>query len=481
MPSILERCKKELAISSKINGALKLLLAQRYNFTDLQVPDVTKETLWHYIDKYVAKGTYIMTDGLRSYGGLDNWDVKNFQHDVVLHKYYFVDPENPWIHTNSIESTWQKFKHEQIKNKYGTKEELFTSYIDEDVPTKILIEVLRHFSRRMLTGKMSWVNSQFYHLSRQHVPVIHLIPLLNFMVANIMLPSTQLSIYHFIRMPTPGPYIRIRTVEVHPNIIHFDDSVLKLLRSAKHVFAGADVFFHYLVGNIQRSHIPLDLIQGMESLLNEVFTEPYFISFYGNCFVPKRLFQTKGVQNCDKVERVATSREMSQSPYCMHRPPICNDVESQLYGRDSFNVAECFATWLHWKHKHANSRRHLILKGYPVETIFELANILKKEFQEATAPVNYLVSLPECGYTIHDDDMQNDVPGERLSLFSFQHPEDHSMGLRAKTLNFLWRRIPIEKSPGKTSDAEYMLMFKRECEPNEDFDEKFYSVKTVDP
>ncbi|KAI1714397.1 ISXO2-like transposase domain-containing protein [Ditylenchus destructor] len=72
-----------------------------------------------------------MTDGLRSYGGLDNWDVKNFQHDVVLHKYYFVDPENPWIHTNSIESTWQKFKHEQIKNKYGTKEELFTSYIDE--------------------------------------------------------------------------------------------------------------------------------------------------------------------------------------------------------------------------------------------------------------------------------------------------------------------------------------------------------------
>ncbi|KAI1693171.1 ISXO2-like transposase domain-containing protein [Ditylenchus destructor] len=95
------------------------------------VPDVTKETLWHYIDKYVEKGSYIMTDGLRSYGGLDNWDVKNFQHDVVLHKYYFVDPENPWIHTNSIESTWQKFKHEQIKNKYGTKEELFTSYIDE--------------------------------------------------------------------------------------------------------------------------------------------------------------------------------------------------------------------------------------------------------------------------------------------------------------------------------------------------------------
>ncbi|KAI1705955.1 BTB/POZ domain-containing protein [Ditylenchus destructor] len=37
MPSVLERCKKELKSSTNINGALKLLLAQRYNFTDLQI------------------------------------------------------------------------------------------------------------------------------------------------------------------------------------------------------------------------------------------------------------------------------------------------------------------------------------------------------------------------------------------------------------------------------------------------------------
>ncbi|KAI1701522.1 BTB/POZ domain-containing protein [Ditylenchus destructor] len=36
MPSVLERCKKELKISTNIGGALKLLLAQRYNFADLQ-------------------------------------------------------------------------------------------------------------------------------------------------------------------------------------------------------------------------------------------------------------------------------------------------------------------------------------------------------------------------------------------------------------------------------------------------------------
>ncbi|KAI1691597.1 BTB/POZ domain-containing protein [Ditylenchus destructor] len=37
MPSVLERCKKELEISTNISGALKLFLAQRYNFTDLQI------------------------------------------------------------------------------------------------------------------------------------------------------------------------------------------------------------------------------------------------------------------------------------------------------------------------------------------------------------------------------------------------------------------------------------------------------------
>ncbi|KAI1690905.1 BTB/POZ domain-containing protein [Ditylenchus destructor] len=36
MPAVLERCKKELRIST-LNGAQKLLLAQMYNFEDLQM------------------------------------------------------------------------------------------------------------------------------------------------------------------------------------------------------------------------------------------------------------------------------------------------------------------------------------------------------------------------------------------------------------------------------------------------------------
>ncbi|KAI1701523.1 BTB/POZ domain-containing protein [Ditylenchus destructor] len=37
IPSVLKQCKKELRISTKTNGALKLLMAQRYNFKDLQI------------------------------------------------------------------------------------------------------------------------------------------------------------------------------------------------------------------------------------------------------------------------------------------------------------------------------------------------------------------------------------------------------------------------------------------------------------
>ncbi|KAI1705075.1 BTB/POZ domain-containing protein [Ditylenchus destructor] len=37
MPSVLKQCKKELGILTNTNGAMKLLLAQRYNFTDSQI------------------------------------------------------------------------------------------------------------------------------------------------------------------------------------------------------------------------------------------------------------------------------------------------------------------------------------------------------------------------------------------------------------------------------------------------------------
>uniref|UniRef100_A0A915EDT2 ISXO2-like transposase domain-containing protein n=1 Tax=Ditylenchus dipsaci TaxID=166011 RepID=A0A915EDT2_9BILA len=77
-----------------------------------------KDTLWPFILNYVLPGTNIMSDGLRSYYGLEHAGA-DYEHGVVEHKYNFVDPETGCDHTQSIESNWNKFKQDRIKSKYG--------------------------------------------------------------------------------------------------------------------------------------------------------------------------------------------------------------------------------------------------------------------------------------------------------------------------------------------------------------------------
>uniref|UniRef100_A0A915DLQ9 ISXO2-like transposase domain-containing protein n=1 Tax=Ditylenchus dipsaci TaxID=166011 RepID=A0A915DLQ9_9BILA len=58
----------------------------------VDVPDTKKETLWPYILNYILPGTTIMSDGLRSYYGLENAEGMDYEHGVVEHMYNFVDP-----------------------------------------------------------------------------------------------------------------------------------------------------------------------------------------------------------------------------------------------------------------------------------------------------------------------------------------------------------------------------------------------------
>ena len=53
---------------------------------------------------------------------------EGFDHVMVNHSENFVDPQNPDIHTQSIESLWQKFKMGH-KKRYGTHESLFSTYL----------------------------------------------------------------------------------------------------------------------------------------------------------------------------------------------------------------------------------------------------------------------------------------------------------------------------------------------------------------
>ena len=93
------------------------------------VSDRSKETLLEIIKRKILPGTTIYSDGWASYKCLvDN----GYQHRVINHSENFVDPENPQVHTQTIESRWSALKR-QVKRK-GTNlkvhiEEYFMEYV----------------------------------------------------------------------------------------------------------------------------------------------------------------------------------------------------------------------------------------------------------------------------------------------------------------------------------------------------------------
>ena len=63
------------------------------------VPNRTAATLLPVIAQHVLPGTRIVTDGWRGYNQVAA------PHDVVNHRLHFVDPNDPTLHTNTIEGT----------------------------------------------------------------------------------------------------------------------------------------------------------------------------------------------------------------------------------------------------------------------------------------------------------------------------------------------------------------------------------------
>ena len=57
--------------------------------------------------KWIHPKTTIISDCWRAYDCLGN---EGYQHLTVNHSLNFVDPKNPQIHTNRIESTWRHVK-----------------------------------------------------------------------------------------------------------------------------------------------------------------------------------------------------------------------------------------------------------------------------------------------------------------------------------------------------------------------------------
>ena len=90
------------------------------------VGDRFKETLHSIIKEWCLPGTIIASDGWPAYEGLAEL---GFEHRVVVHERHFVDPKTG-VHTNNVESYWQRCKR-SLKRVYGTSRDLLPTYIDE--------------------------------------------------------------------------------------------------------------------------------------------------------------------------------------------------------------------------------------------------------------------------------------------------------------------------------------------------------------
>ncbi|CAG9318300.1 unnamed protein product [Blepharisma stoltei] len=69
-----------------------------------QVPDRTRETLEELINKWILPGTNIISDGWPAYARIDEINGGVYSHEIVIHQECFVDPVDPSIHTQHIES-----------------------------------------------------------------------------------------------------------------------------------------------------------------------------------------------------------------------------------------------------------------------------------------------------------------------------------------------------------------------------------------
>ena len=87
------------------------------------------ETLLPLIEQYILPNTTIVSDMWKAYNGVDAL-MPGYEHFTVNHEENFVDPTDHGVHTQSIESSWQKFKQSK-KQSYGWPSALFSSYIED--------------------------------------------------------------------------------------------------------------------------------------------------------------------------------------------------------------------------------------------------------------------------------------------------------------------------------------------------------------
>jgi hypothetical protein len=76
-------------------------MAKSFNCSNSKCNDFNNRSM-----KGIARnGTTIMSDCWKAYSRIDRLDHK-YKHLTVNHSLYFASPDDPTLHTNSVESIW---------------------------------------------------------------------------------------------------------------------------------------------------------------------------------------------------------------------------------------------------------------------------------------------------------------------------------------------------------------------------------------
>ena len=119
------------------------------------VEDRKESTLIPLIIDNVEEGSTIMSDKFSSYVNIKTNESKleqyGFEHFWTNHSLNFVDPYQPWIHTNSIERQWRRLRNKISTIKRAFSNAIIQSYLDSFmIKTRLTHEELYLFTTYML-------------------------------------------------------------------------------------------------------------------------------------------------------------------------------------------------------------------------------------------------------------------------------------------------------------------------------------------
>lgn len=95
----------------------------------VKVPDRSAKTLIEYIKTHITNGSTIFSDCWKGYK-TEELEEAGFEHFKVNHSYNFLNPDDPNIHTQTVERMWGSAKWRNKRHR-GTARHHLESYLAE--------------------------------------------------------------------------------------------------------------------------------------------------------------------------------------------------------------------------------------------------------------------------------------------------------------------------------------------------------------